>query len=159
MRIIGIDPGLKGALAVWDGELLAIEDMPIVKAKSRGNDLNLPGLVDIFDILGHGADHAFIEQVSAMPGQGVSSTFKFGSVYGATRALVMANRIPMTLVHPSKWKPEFGLTKDKEVSRARALELFPRFSHLFSLKKHSDRAEAALIALYGRNMLMKGRAT
>jgi crossover junction endodeoxyribonuclease RuvC len=156
MKIIGIDPGLSGALAVLEGDHLIVEDMPIFKAKTRGNDLNILGLVDIFEILGYGVDHAFIELVHSMPQQGVASVFKFGLVYGATKGVIAGCRIPMTEVAPNKWKPEMKLNKDKDRSRARAVELFPNFSHYFARKKDDGRAEAALLAYYGRQKLIQG---
>lgn len=157
VRVIGIDPGLSGAIAFYDGVTLQVEDMPTVKAKTKGNDLNVVGLVDIIeDMWTQGPTAAYIERVSAMPGQGVSSMFKFGRVFGNAEALILAFRIPINYISPSKWKMEWGLTGGKEKSRARALEWFPQYSDLFARKKDDGRAEAALIARYGYLLETKG---
>lgn len=157
MRIIGIDPGLRGAIAMFDGTDLFVEDMPIVEADKRGNDLNYDGLRDLFQVVFAGADHAFIEHVGAMPKQGVSSMFKFGKVYGGVIMAVSYAEIPRTFIAPTKWKIELGLTSNKERSRKRALECFPKYSHLFARKKDDGRSEASLLARYGRMLLMTGK--
>jgi hypothetical protein len=144
MKVLGIDPGMSGALAQWDGEHLAVHDMPVADKQ-----LDMAGICDLFDISFSDAEHCYLEKVSAMPGQGVSSTFKFGSSYGAAKMAVLAFRIPLTEVTPVKWKLDMGLSNDKEKSRARALALFPKFSHQFARKKDDGRAEAALLAYYG----------
>ncbi len=157
MKVIGIDPGLTGAIAIYDGSRVIVEDVPSVKGKVRGNDLNYVGLCDIMDVQFSHADHAYIEQVGAMGNQqGASSVFKFGSVYGAIIAAVAFVHVPYTLVPAMKWKGDLGLSKDKERSRARALQLFPKDASYFSRKKDDDRAEAALLAWYGYMMLTRG---
>lgn len=158
MIVIGIDPGYKGAIAMYDGNRVIVEDMPIVKGQVRGNDLNYVGLGDMMAVQFAMADHAFIEQVGAMgSNQGASSVFKFGSVYGACIAAVAFLHIPYTLVPPNKWKGEIGLNRDKEKSRARALQLFPKDAERFKRKLDEGRAEAALLAWYGHTLLTKGR--
>jgi crossover junction endodeoxyribonuclease RuvC len=158
MRVIGIDPGYTGAIAMFDGERVVVEDMPTVKGAVRGNDLNYATLGDMLSIQFSMADHAYIEQVGAMgSNQGASSVFKFGTVFGACIAVVAFSRIPYTLVPPNKWKAEMGLNRDKEKSRTRALQLFPKDAHFFSRKKDEGRAEAALIAWYGHSLLTKGK--
>ena len=89
-----------------------------------------------------------IEQVGAMPGQGVTSMFRFGEAYGIIKGVLGGLRLPVELVTPSVWKRELKVQKGKESSRLRALELFPEQTDLFKLKKHHGRADAALIALY-----------
>lgn len=161
MMVIGVDPGKTGAVASWDGKELRIEDVPtIAVGKGKGKtktEINLPELAGIFNIIFAGADHAYVEQVAAMPGQGVTSMFSFGATYGMLKMGVAMANIPMTLISPVKWKAEMGLTRDKEKSRERALQLFPKFSDYFKLKKHDDRAEAALLAYYGYKMLTVGK--
>lgn len=147
-NVLGVDPGMTGAMALWNGEQLSVYDMPVAD-----KSLNMVGLCDLFDIALHTANHCYLEQVSAMPKQGVSSTFKFGTVYGAAKMAILAFRIPLTEVRPAKWKLDMGLTSDKERSRAKALELFPSYSHYFARKKDDGRAEAALLAYYGRALL------
>jgi crossover junction endodeoxyribonuclease RuvC len=150
MNVLGIDPGLTGALASWDGEWLNLLAMPIMKASGRGNEVNWAELVNRFNVfLLDGVDHAYIERVGARPGQGVSSMFKFGYVSGGLRGLVASHRIPVTFVTPGKWKKALGLNSSKDAARARASELFPKQSQHFARKKDDGVAEAALIAYYG----------
>ena len=105
-----------------------------------------------------GPSVAIVESVSAMPGQGVSSTFKFGAAYGTVRGVIAALEIPVHLVTPGKWKKHFRLSADKEQARALALRLFPASSQHFERKKDHGRAEAALIARYGAEAVIAGGA-
>jgi crossover junction endodeoxyribonuclease RuvC len=156
--IIGIDPGLSGAIAFLDeSNELIVEDVPVLPGKTRGSVVNIPVMCEIMMTHGWDAEHAFIEQVSSMPKQGVATTFKFGETYGAQRAIVEAMHIPVTYVSPSKWKPDMGLNRDKGLSRTRATQLFPSYASLFKRVKDDGRAEAALIAYYGREKLLKGK--
>jgi len=142
--ILGVDPGLTGALAFYFAghDRISAEDMPVVA-----------GDIDAATLAARLAqmkpDLAIVECVGAMPGQGVSSTFKFGCGYGIVRGVIAASGIPMRLVSPAKWKRSYGLDADKEKSRAIALRLWPSRTDLFSRKKDHGRAEAALIARYG----------
>lgn len=141
--ICGIDPGLSGAIAFYfpsePGRVLA-EDMPCVAGEV---DVDTPAA----RIMQMRPTMAMIERVSAMPKQGVSSTFKFGVSYGAARAVVAVLRIPMRLVTPPKWKGHFRLDADKEKARALALQLWPGVG-CFARKRDHGRAEAALLARY-----------
>lgn len=153
MRILGIDPGLSGALAFWDHDGgLQVFDVPTVKARSRGREVDWSEAARIVDAAGH-IEHAIIESAAAMPKQGVSSMFKFGFVCGGLRALVAAHFIPVTYVTPKKWKSALSVPKAKDGARARASELFPAYSHLWQRVKDDGRAESALIALWGARML------
>jgi hypothetical protein len=97
-----------------------------------------------------------VERVSAMPRQGVSSTFKFGTAYGIIIGVVAALKIPATFIVPGKWKRGLGLDADKEKARARALQLWPARSDLFGRKKDHGRAESALLARYAAETIWKG---
>ena len=98
MRILGIDPGLSGALAFWsDGDLIKVYDVPTMKARKRGREVDWSEAARIVDAAGH-IDHAIIESAAAMPKQGVASMFKFGYVCGGLRGLVAAHFIPVTSV-------------------------------------------------------------
>lgn len=157
MEVIGIDPGLNGAIASWDGLTLNLLSVPTLKAKSRGREVNWEKLYDdfysIFDPEYLIIDNAFIERVHAMPRQGVSSMFKFGYIAGGLRMLVAGYRIPITLVTPQKWKKAMGLSSSKDEARALASELFPDYASAFARKKDDGVAEAALIAYYGYRLL------
>jgi crossover junction endodeoxyribonuclease RuvC len=123
-RVLGIDPGLTGALALYcDGEWILL-DMPLA-GDAKHRELNGPELCRW--LREHQPDHAFLEFASARPGQGVTSMFKFGVTYGATKMALAACGVPYTIVTPAKWKPAVGILKgaDKEASRLRALQLFP----------------------------------
>ena len=160
MFILGIDPGNSGAIASYDGKDVVIIDMPIIKAKSRGNEIVWSQLAnDFIKAEFYMADHAFIEKVGAMPGQGVASMFKFGYAAGGVRGIIAANWIAVTLVTPPVWKKFQGLigfTKKAKsaASRARASDLFPGKCDLFKRVKDDGRAEAALIAHYGYHKLL-----
>ncbi len=148
--ILGVDPGLNGALAFLDvaAGSLTIHDMPTIEAGVRSkrvvDESTLARLIDPA-----AANAAFIEKVGAMPGNGAVSMFGFGVSYGLVRGVVAANLIPVTLVPPQTWKSKLGVPASKEGARARASQLLPAFSHLWPLAKHDGRAEAALIAYYG----------
>lgn len=153
--IIGIDPGLSGAIAIyWPGvDKLEIHDMPTLKA-SKGRDVDMAAL---FDLLTGDPGPVFLEQVQTRPGESGTSALKIGRGDGAIRMAVTANMHPLHVVGASAWKAHFGLkaakgtaAKDrKEMSMSKARQLMPQHAHLFPLKKHDGRAEAALIALYG----------
>ena len=90
-----------------------------------------------------------IEQVSAMPGQGVTSMFNFGQSYGILKGICSAMQLPMFFVRPAKWKRYFNLiNSQKDASRTRAIEIFPYFSSQLSKKKDSNKADAILIASF-----------
>jgi crossover junction endodeoxyribonuclease RuvC len=147
--IVGIDPGLSGAIAFYFPGIptrVSAEDMPVV-----AGELNAAGLAD--RIRKMRPDVAVIERVGAMPGQGVSSTFKFGASFGVVCGVLAALEIPCHRVSPAVWKKYFKLPVEKEQSRALALRLFPATADHFSRKKDHGRAEAALIARYGSEVL------
>jgi crossover junction endodeoxyribonuclease RuvC len=155
--IAGIDPGLSGALFFLDPNRPAngeATDLPIhmlVRGGRKKRELDIAGLIEI--LTPHRIEHVFLEQVSAMPGQGVSSVFAFGKTYGAILGVIAAHSIPLTLVAPVVWKRALGVPKSKDGARARASQLLPEAASQWRLKKHDGRAEAALIALYGAREL------
>jgi crossover junction endodeoxyribonuclease RuvC len=154
---IGIDPGLAGALAILDhhGALQALYDTPtLTLPASRGTrqDYDLPGLVALLAPYAGAQVHVTLEESQAMPGQGVRSMFTIGVGFGVWLALLAALALPYTRVWPAIWKKALGLSKDKEASRLRAMQLFPGAD--LRRKKDHGRAEALLLAWYG----MKGPA-
>jgi hypothetical protein len=147
-RILGADPGTTGAIALLtSGTAIAVWDTPVV-----GGELNADELARIVRDAKPGL--AVIERVGAMPKQGISSTFKFGAAYGTLRAVIAACGVPQSLVAPVVWKRHYRLGADKEAARARAIQLWPGCG-LFTLKKHHNRAEAALLAKYGAEVLWR----
>lgn len=159
MVILGIDPGLSGAVAVLnDGRLTAIVDMPAVQIRAKGRELNLPDLASqLSEVIRSETPHAaWIESVHAMPSQGVSSSFKFGRCYGEVRGIIAAHAIPIKPVTPHEWKKVLRLGQGKDAARALASAEWPDMAERFRRVKDDGRAEAALIALYGWRQ-MNGR--
>jgi crossover junction endodeoxyribonuclease RuvC len=156
MIVAGIDPGLSGAVAILghDGTLLNVFDLPTVEevhGKGTRNRISPALLQD--ELIGDvRVGVAFIEHVSSSPQMGVTSAFRMGEAFGAVLAVLQCCGIRTELVRPQVWKKALGLGQDKDVSRARAIEMFPDQSGLFKRKMDHDRAEAALIAEYGRRM-------
>jgi len=149
--VMGVDPGISGAIAFYFPMVpgrIAVDDVPVA-----GGEINVAELARLIRI--HRPTMAVIERVSAMPGQGVTSMFNFGRSYGDVRGTIGAMDVPMHFVTPQKWKKHFGLSSDKDQSRLRAIRRFPAAAENFKLKKHDGRAEAALIALYGAEVLMR----
>lgn len=152
--VMGIDPGISGAIAFYFTEApgrVAVDDVPVA-----GGEINASELAHLIRV--HRPTFAVIERVSAMPGQGVASSFNFGRSYGDVRGVIGAMSVPLHFVTPQKWKKHFGLSADKEQCRLRAIRMFPSVADSFRLKKHDGRAEAALIALYGAEAIMNRSA-
>jgi hypothetical protein len=156
VRVMGIDPGIDGALAILDYQDKTVEviDIPTLgEAKQREVDAGwLLGWV-----LRGCVDHIYCEAVHSMPEQGVASSFKFGLAVGQLRAVMQCSRVPFSLITPQTWKKHFGLKgSDKEKSRQLALRLFPHAASDLQRKMDHQRAEAILIAAFGyERMIIK----
>jgi len=155
MLIYGIDPGYTGAIALyWPGSnTIEVHDMPVMKNPKGKTIINPHGVLDILANEG-GKSLAVIEQVGAMPGQGVSSMFRFGQGLGVVEACAAASKLPLQYVTPAKWKKHFGLTRDKGVSRGLAMQRFPDYASEFSRAKDDGRAEALLLAVYAAETMI-----
>lgn len=151
--ILAIDPGTSGAYALYwpDFGVISADDVPVV-------DKNIDAASLAAAFANANPTVAIIERVSAMPKQGVSSTFRFGVAYGLIQGIVGAQQIPVHFVTPQKWKKHFLLSADKEKSRTKALQLWPARAELFKRKKDHGRAEAALLAQYYVDVFMNGRS-
>ena len=150
MLVIGIDPGASGAIVMLEDDV-PIEwlVMPTYKVGSATR-VNASELCYFMD-QGKFVNHIFIEQVGAMPGQGVSSMFNFGHSCGTVMGVVGALGYAHTMVTPQKWKKTAGLIgTDKEAARARAIQLWPEWRALDTKGKGQAFADAALIARYGK---------
>ena len=154
MLIIGIDPGISGSICFFeDGKILEVLEMPTMtegkKSKRQVNGAQIYNEI-LKRIKGSEKEvRVIIEQVSAMPGQGVTSMFNFGQSYGMLKGICSAMQLPMFFVRPAKWKKYFNLiNSQKDASRTRAIEIFPYFSSQLSKKKDSNKADAILIASY-----------
>lgn len=162
--ILGVDPGLGGALAIFDGSKTpasglrwVVEDVPLVGDEKR-RELNAAALRDW--LRRYSPDHAFVELVSAMPsipgpngvrrGMGATSAFRFGGVFYALKAVLACCDVPYEMITPQSWKKSFGMKgPDKERSRLKAVQLFPDAQRFLARKKDQNRAEAMLIAQCG----------
>ena len=154
MLIIGIDPGISGSICFFeDGKILEVLEMPTMtegkKSKRQVNGAQIYNEI-LKRIKGSEKEvRVIIEQVSAMPGQGVTSMFNFGQSYGILKGICSAMQLPMFFVRPAKWKKYFNLiNSQKDASRTRAIEIFPYFSSQLSKKKDSNKADAILIASF-----------
>ncbi len=153
MFIIGIDPGISGAICFMEnGKIIDVIEMPSM-AEGKKNKKQVNGS-QIFNeisirIINKENVKVVIENVSAMPGQGVTSMFNFGQSFGILKGICSAMQLSMHFVRPAKWKKFFNLiNSEKDASRTKAIEIFPYFSSFLSKKKDSNKADAILIASY-----------
>ena len=155
MLIIGIDPGISGSICFFqDGKIVDVVEMPtMTEGKKNKKQVNGSQIVNEISEKIKELDKreikVVIEQVSAMPGQGVTSMFNFGQSFGILKGICSAMQLPMYFVRPAKWKKYFNLiNSEKDASRTRAIEIFPYFSSQLSRKKDSNKADAILIASF-----------
>ena len=155
MLIIGIDPGITGSICFFeDGKIIDVVEMPNM-AEGKKNKRQVNGAQIYHEIskriknLEKKDIKVIIEQVAAMPGQGVTSMFNFGQSFGVLKGICAAMQIPMYFVRPAKWKKYFNLiNSEKDASRTKAIEIFPNFSTQLSRKKDSNKADAILISSF-----------
>ena len=162
MYIIGIDPGISGAICFFqNGEITDVIDMPsMADGKKNKRQINSQ---QVFNEVSERIINipkkeiiVVIEQVSAMPGQGVTSMFNFGQSFGVLKGICSAMQIPMYFVRPAKWKKYYNLIKtNKDASRTKVIEIFPYISSKLSKKKDSNKADAILIANFFNNTYQK----
>ena len=155
MLIIGIDPGISGSICfLEDGIIKDVIEMPTMiegkKNKKQVNGSQIFNEISLrIKIYEKKNIKVVVEQVSAMPGQGVTSMFNFGQSFGILKGICSAMQLPIYFVRPAKWKKYFNLiNSEKDASRTRAIEIFPYFSSNLSKKKDSNKADAILIASY-----------
>ena len=155
MLVIGIDPGISGSICFFqDGKIIDVVEMPTM-TEGKKNKKQVNGS-QIFNEISERIKKfekkdikVVIEQVSAMPGQGVTSMFNFGQSFGILKGICSAMQLPMYFVRPAKWKKYFNLiNSEKDASRTKAIEIFPYFSGQLSRKKDSNKADAILIASF-----------
>ena len=153
MKIIGIDPGLSGAIAVLENnKVINIFDIPVMsEGKKNKRQLNSALLVSLLkENIGQSEEVSIVvEQVNAMPGQGVTSMFNFGQTFGAIKGVCAALELPIFFVRPSKWKKYFELiNSSKDSSRTKAIEMYPMLSKQLAKKKDVNKSDAILIARF-----------
>jgi hypothetical protein len=151
VNILAIDPGLGGALALYDGASLHVSDMPVFR-RPMGQRQTLRAMLDetrlIRWIRTSRADLVVLEQVGGLPRQSAPAAFTFGRGVGVIVGAAGCYGVPLREVHSSTWKSALGVPADKKHARARASELLPAYAGLWPLAKHDGRAEAAMLALY-----------
>ena len=155
MLIIGIDPGITGSICFFeDGKVLEVLDMPNM-AEGKKNKRQVNGAQIYNEIFNRTKNYSkknikvIIENVSAMPGQGVTSMFNFGQSFGVLKGICSAMQLSMYFVRPAKWKKYFNLiNSEKHASRTKVIEIFPYISQQLSRKKDSNKADAILIASF-----------
>ena len=160
MLIIAIDPGISGAICFFEnGEVKDVIEMPTM-AEGKKNKRQVNGYqmhneisyrIKKYDIQNI---NVVVEQVSAMPGQGVTSMFNFGQSFGVIKGVCAAMQLPIFFIRPAKWKKHFQLINtQKDASRTKAIEMFPKISSILSKKKDSNKADAILIASFYENII------
>tara|TARA_E500000178_G_scaffold342797_1_gene388555 strand:- start:4912 stop:5409 length:498 start_codon:yes stop_codon:yes gene_type:complete len=151
--LLGIDPGVSGALSVYEHKkLVEVLDMPTMsEGKKNKKQINSAQLSLEIKKRINGSDEnaVVIEHVTAMPGQGVTSMFNFGQSFGVIKGICSALNLPVYFVRPVKWKKHFNLIgSSKDASRTKAIEMFPSFSDNMARKKDANKADAILIGRY-----------
>ena len=162
MLIIGIDPGISGSICFFeDGKITDVIEMPTM-TEGKKNKKQINGSQVYNEILKRinrfekKDIRVIVEQVSAMPGQGVTSMFNFGQSFGILKGICSAMQLPIYFVRPAKWKKYFSLINaSKDASRSKAIEIFPYFSVNLSKKKDANKADAILIASYFEETFIK----
>lgn len=150
--IVGVDPGLSGAVVVISPTELKIFDMPTMTVERNGKSkrqVSASELAAIMSNFNSNDTHVYVEKVSAMAGQGVTSVFSFGRSFGMIEGILAAFKLPVTYVAPATWVKAVGRGQGKDASRARAMELFPNNQSDFKRVKDDGRSDAALIAYWG----------
>ena len=158
MYIIGIDPGISGAVCFFnEGKIIDVIEMPSMaegkknKKQVNGNQL-FNEIKSRLSNINQDEVCVVVEHVTAMPGQGVTSMFNFGQSFGVIKGICSAMELPIFYVRPAKWKKHFNLiNSEKDASRTKVIEMFPRISNKLSRKKDNNKADAILIAQYFEN--------
>ena len=158
MFIIGIDPGISGAICFFsDGKIIDVIEMPTM-TEGKKNKKQVNGNQLFNEIKSHLSTTdqeeacVVVEHVTAMPGQGVTSMFNFGQSFGVIKGICSAMQLPIHFIRPTKWKKYFNLINtSKDASRSRAIEIFQKISEKLKRKKDSNKADAILIASYYYN--------
>jgi len=153
MIIIGIDPGVSGAISVLENKkVVEIFDMPtMIDGKKNKKQVNGAQVTNIIKntLNLYKEIVVVVEHVNAMPGQGVTSMFNFGQSFGVIKGVCSALNVPIYFVRPTKWKKYFNLIKtNKDASRTKVIQIYPEISSQISRKKDSNKADAILIARY-----------
>ena len=154
MIVVGIDPGVTGAVAVHDGgALVAIHDLPVLGGRVDGT-----AMADLLlDIVPH---EVFLENTQPMPKNGSIASFSLGLNTGIIIGVVQSLSYPLTRVRPHVWKSKMGVSRmDKNAIRGVAKELYPAWARWFERVKDHNRAEAVMISRYGVTVNLQAEAS
>jgi len=152
-KIIGIDPGVSGAIAVVQNfRIIAAHDFPTIH-NGKKNVLDPYSLATLFDCLIGGVAFCVFENVHSLPRDKPTHAFTFGHATGIAEGILCAHKIQIRKAEPGVWKTMMGVHRDKEKARQKAISLFPQDAHLISRKQDHNRAEAALLALLGEKYM------
>jgi crossover junction endodeoxyribonuclease RuvC len=155
MFVFGIDPGLSGGVSFYDGEAHELHVFPMPtyevefmknRKKQKRKETDIPALCQLFR--DYQPTSGIVEKVTARPGQGVTSMFRFGQNLGQIEGVLVALDIPFEFVMPQAWKKFYDLTSDKDASLMLADQTFEGHGKTFKLKKNDGLAESALIARF-----------
>lgn len=151
MRVLGIDVGLNGAIAIVEGDqLIEVHDMPTFSMERNGKNKRMVNAAELARFIRQSAaGSAYLERLNAMPGQGVTSMFSMGQSLGVVLGILAALDIPTTTIPPRTWQKALDVPQGKDGSRYRAAQLFPAHAAQFARVKDDGRSDAALIAAYG----------
>jgi crossover junction endodeoxyribonuclease RuvC len=151
VRVLGIDVGLNGAIAVVEGDrLIEVHDMPTFTMERNGKNKRMVNAAELTRLIRQASTgSAYLERLSAMPGQGVTSMFSMGQSLGVVLGILAALDIPTTTIPPRTWQKALDVPQGKDGSRYRAAQLFPAHAAQFARVKDDGRSDAALIAAYG----------
>ena len=154
--ILGCDPGLNGAITLYNPDDLIIYDMPVLEITRNGktrHQIDLYALARFIDEYAADIEKAYIENPQGLPGQASNATYRLGLNCGIAQMAVASAFIPMSLIAPATWKKAMKLGKDKDGSRLLASQLFTQWADRWARKKDEGRCEALLICEYGRKNL------
>lgn len=143
--VIGIDPGVSGAVAIVDGQRVACHDMPTIEIRGKRH-VDPARLRNILWLLNDGPDMVILEHVQGVQGTGATSAFSFGRSFGVVEGVIAGLGMPLTLVRPQVWTKALAVSRDKGSHRAAAKRLWPADAGLFDRVKDDGRADAALLA-------------
>jgi len=151
VRVLGIDVGLNGAIAIVEGDqLIEVHDMPTFSMERNGKNKRMVNAAELARFIRQSAaGSAYLERLNAMPGQGVTSMFSMGQSLGVVLGILAALDIPTTTIPPRTWQKALDVPQGKDGSRYRAAQLFPAHAAQFARVKDDGRSDAALIAAYG----------
>lgn len=160
MIVVGVDPGISGAWAVMRAGHVRTFNLPIWHPAGKNKAIDVPELLSDISVWRNASDgdpwEIWLELGQSMPNQSSSAGFNYGRACGCVEA-VFFSAFPRSVVHyvrPGIWKKKMGLLKqEKSVSLDMARRLFPQNRDQFKLKKDHNKAEAALIAYYGTDII------